>query len=160
MAAFFTSRLNSNKPSAPLGGIDLSGWRLVYTDEMSHFLRDFEDYTHTIDLSASIGIKLKMDGSILDVVPSGAAAQAGVGPGSKLVAVNDRHWSSESLRDALKGSRNNSQLLKLLIEDGEIYKTYQPNYHKGEQFPHLERDATLPDLLDQACKPISRANGM
>jgi hypothetical protein len=37
--------------------------------------------------------------------------------------------------------------IELLVKDGEYYKTHRVDYHGGEKYPHLERDASKPDLL-------------
>ena len=36
-------------------------------------------------------------------------------------------------------------------------KTYALDYHDGERFPHLERDSSKPDLLQQIVKPLGAA---
>ncbi len=35
-----------------------------------------------------------------------------------------------------------------------LSKPYSINYHDGERFPHLERDPSRPDLLQQIIKPL------
>ncbi|HEY3128191.1 MAG TPA: M61 family peptidase, partial [Acidobacteriota bacterium] len=92
---------------------------------------------------------------IIDVIPGMAAAQAGIAPGMKLIAVNNRRWSSTVMQDALKASKSGPAPLELLVEDQEFYRTYRLNYRGGEKYPHLERDAKRPDLLEQILKPLS-----
>jgi hypothetical protein len=75
------------------------------------------------------------------------AAQAGVGPGMKIVAVNGRRFTPQVFRDALYAGKNGSQPLDLLVENTDYFKTYSLNYHGGEQYPHLVRDESKPDSL-------------
>jgi predicted metalloprotease with PDZ domain len=156
--AFFTARLNSTEPHAPLGGITGSGWRLVYTDVQGKLLKALEEANKVADLSFSIGLKLKEDGTVNDIVPGLAAAQAGIGPGMKVVAVNGRRYTITALREALQAGKNSPQPLDLLVENGEFFKTYRLNYHGGERFPHLERDPARPDLLEQIISPLVSAH--
>lgn len=152
---FFTTRLNSTEPHAPLGGITGSGWRLVYTESQGDYLKALEQANKMTDLSFSIGIRLGEDGGIGDVVPGFPAAQVGLGPGMKLVAVNGRRYSIAGLRAALHTAKTSSEPIELLVENTGVFKTYQLNYHDGERYPHLERDASKPDLLDQIIKPLT-----
>ncbi len=159
--SFFQTRIYSTAPRAPLGGIENGGWRLAYTEQIPDLLRARENVQKTVDLSFSLGMKVKNDpgtdehGAVLDVIPNMAAARAGVAPGMKLVAVNGRRWSAEVLREALKAAKGRSEPVELLVENREFFKTYRLDYHEGEKYPWLERDSTKPDLLSQILKPLT-----
>jgi predicted metalloprotease with PDZ domain len=143
--SFFTARLNSTAAHAPIGGIERSGWRLVYSVAIPGMLRATETSTKVTDVSFSIGLKLAADGAILDAIPGMTAADAGVSPGMKLIAVNGRRWSPEILREALRAAKTSSGPIELLVENADFFKTHRLNYHDGERYPHLERDASKPD---------------
>jgi len=157
--AFFTARLNSTAARAPLEGLEGSGWRLIYTATPNDLLQAAEKEQDFIDLSHSMGLVLKHqegdaeNGRINDAIPGMAAAQAGIGPGMKLVAVNGRAWSPELLREALRAAKTTPEPLELLMENAGFYKTYFLNYQDGERYPHLERDSTRPDLLGEIIRP-------
>lgn len=144
---FWADRLTSNRPGAPLGGIEGSGWKLVYDGYRSEMMRAWEEDHQTINASFSIGLIIKSDGEIQDTIEGMAAAQAGIGPGMKIVAVNGRRFMGQVFRDALNAGKNGSQPLQLLIENTDYFKTFNLNYHGGEQYPHLVRDESRPDLL-------------
>lgn len=152
---FFTTRLNSTSPHAPLGGIALSGWRLEYTDQMSNLQQLRENYFGYTDESFSLGLKLEQDGTVLDMIPNMVAAKAGIAPGMKVLAVNGRQWSPENLREAIRAAKGQSEPIKLLAENGGFFQTYSLLYTEGEKFAHLERDSSSPDLLAAICKPLS-----
>jgi predicted metalloprotease with PDZ domain len=80
------------------------------------------------------------------------AAQAGIGPGMMVAAVNGRKFSPQVLRDALQKGRASSETLDLLVENTEYYRTFKLDYHGGEKYPHLVRDETKPDLLSEIIK--------
>jgi predicted metalloprotease with PDZ domain len=92
------------------------------------------------------------EGAISDTTEGMPAAKAGIGPGMKLVAVNGRRFSPEILRDAVKAIKNSTVALELLVENTDYYKTYKIDYHGGEQYPHLVRDDSKPDLLTEILK--------
>jgi hypothetical protein len=66
-AGFFQTRLRSTDPHAPLGGITGGGWKLVYIGTRSDLWKAFEQWRKEIDLSFSIGLRVKEDGTIEDV---------------------------------------------------------------------------------------------
>ena len=94
---------------------------------------------------------------MIDVVPGSPADKAGVGASMKLVAVNGRHWKPELLRGAVKFAKTNAAPIELLVENDEFLKTCAIDYHDGERYPRLERDATKPDLLAEILKPLTPA---
>lgn len=150
---FFTTRLAATTPRAPLGGIERSGWRVVYRETPSDFQQALEEVSRILDLAYSLGLRLRDDGLILDVLPETVAARAGLGPGMRLVAVNGRRFAPHILRAALRVAKTSSDPIELLVESDEFYKTYRLAYHEGERYPHLERDASRPDLLGQILTP-------
>jgi predicted metalloprotease with PDZ domain len=150
---FWTERLTNHGPGAPLGGIEGSGWKLVYDDTPSPLMQAEEGDRGSVNAAFSIGLWLKADGLVTDTVEGMLAARAGIGPGMKVVAVNGRKFSKEVLGDTLRAGKNSSAPLELLVENTEYYKTYKLEYHDGEKFPHLVRDETKPDLLSDIIKP-------
>ena len=66
--AFLDSRVYRVAPHPPLGALDASGWRLVYNDTPNWYESLRERTTKTTDVSFSIGMWVKNDGTISDVV--------------------------------------------------------------------------------------------
>ena len=147
---FWTERLTNHGPGAPLGGIEGSGWKLVYDETPSEMMRAREE--HSLDTSFSIGLGLNADGGVADTIEGMPAAKAGIGPGMKVIGVNGRRYSPEVLRDALKAGKTSQEPLHLLVEMDEYYKTFDLDYHGGERYPHLVRDDSRPDVLTEIYK--------
>jgi len=144
---FWTERLTNHGPGAPLGGIENSGWKLVYDDTPSELFRAQEHDHEGIDETNTIGLSIGEDGRIIDTIEGMAAAKSGIGPGMKVIGVNGRKFSAEILRDALRAGKNISEPLQLLVENTDYYKTYSLDYHGGERFPHMVREESKPDML-------------
>ncbi len=144
---FWTERLTNHGPGAPLGGIEGSGWKVVYDETPSEMERGAASAFHFVDAAYSLGLDLNDEGTITDTIEGMLAAKAGIGPGMKLVGVNGRKFSTDVLRDALKTGKTSSEPLELLVENTDYYKTYKLDYHGGEKYPHLVRDESKPDLL-------------
>jgi predicted metalloprotease with PDZ domain len=149
---FWTERLTNHGPGAPLGGIEGSGWKVVYDETQSDMLRGAEADGHIASGAYSIGLELRDDGIIVDTIENLPAAAAGIGPGMKLLGVNGRHYTPQIMRDALKAGKTGTAPLELLIENTDYYKIYKLDYHGGERYPHLVRDESKPDLLTEIYK--------
>jgi predicted metalloprotease with PDZ domain len=149
---FWIERLTNHGPGAPLGGVEGSGWKLVYDDTPSDMTSTAAALYHTVPSAFAFGLVLSDDGTISDTIEGMPAAKAGIGPGMKLVAVNGRRFSAEILRDAVRATKNGGPL-DLLVENTDYYRTYKIDYHGGEKYPHLVRDDSKPDLLTEILKP-------
>jgi len=147
---FWTERLTNHGPGAPLGGVEGSGWKVVYDDTPSPM--EGGRGRRSVGTRYSLGLELGADGIIADTIEGMPAALAGIGPGMKLVAVNGRRFSSEVLKDALKAAKDGTTPIELLVENTDYYKTYKIDYKGGEKYPHLVRDESKPDLLSDILK--------
>jgi len=152
-AGFLNQRLHSTDAHAPLGGIEHSGWKLVYDGVRSEFWKAVESDRKEVDLTYSIGLRLKEDGDIVDVRYQGPAQKAGVAPSVKLIAVNGRQFTPTVLREAVAKTASDAKPLELLLKNGEFYATHRVEYRGGEKYPHLARDADSPDLLSAIIAP-------
>jgi predicted metalloprotease with PDZ domain len=142
-AGFLNQRLHSTDARAPLGGIEHSGWKLVYDGVRSDFWKAYEDRHKFSDLTYSIGLQVREDGTVDDVRFGGPAQKAGVTPSVKVIAVNGRQFTPTVIREAVAAAKP----VEVLIKDGEFYKTFRIDYTGGEKYPHLVRDETKLDLL-------------
>ena len=154
--SFLNARVNAVNPHAPLGGITNGGWKLVYTDKPNTQVRIADHARKSVDLSFSLGMLLKDDGSVMDVNPDFVAFKSGLAPGMKIISVNGRAWSTDVLHEAITSAKTGTAPIELVVENGTFHETYKLNYHGGERYPHLERDSTKPDLLDDVIKSRAR----
>jgi predicted metalloprotease with PDZ domain len=154
---FLQERIDVTSSHAPLGGIVNGGWQLGFGDSIPKLQNHLEEASKSIDVRYSIGLRLTDEGTITDIVPGLAAAQAGVAATGKLVAVNGRKFGRKVLREAIRSTRDGGQL-ELLVQDGEFFSSHQLDYKEGERYPRLERQAFPEDILSAI---LSRqANGV
>jgi predicted metalloprotease with PDZ domain len=146
---FWNDRLTGQGPGAPLGGIEGTGWKIVYDELRSPMMRAWEDDHRTLNAAFSVGLIIKENGEIEDTIEGMDAAHAGIGPGMKILAVNGRRFTPQVFRDALFEGKNNSQQLQLLIENTDYFRTFVLDYHGGEKYPHLVREESKPDTMTE-----------
>jgi predicted metalloprotease with PDZ domain len=153
-AGFFNERLKSTAAHAPMGGIEGSGWKLVYDNKRSDFWNANEEFRKATDFMYSIGLKVKDDGTVVDVAYGGPVQKAGIAPSVKLIAVNNRQFTTDVLRVAVQRTASGGPM-ELLIKSGEYYEVHHVEYQGGEKFPHLERDRSKADLLSPIVAPMA-----
>ena len=126
------------------GGIEASGWRLVYKDEPNAYAkassRGGADYTY------SLGLSLNKDGVIGDVRWDSPAFKAGIGSGSTVVAVNGLAYDKDVLDEAVTAAKTGAPI-ELMLRDFDVYRTIKLDYRGGLRYPHLERIEGKPDTL-------------
>ena len=149
--AFFETRVNRiGTDRAPLGGIEAGGYHLTYVDQMPGSEADSEGIRPGISVAYSIGLRLRGDGLIIDVLPELAAAQAGLGPGMRVVTVNGQEYSAELLNDEVRKTKTGGSL-ELTVRNGRSISNYKLNYRDGAKYPVLQRNGQAV-LIDDILK--------
>ena len=127
------------------GGVEASGWKLVYKDEPNTYAKASSrgggaDYTY------SLGLSLNKEGVIGDVRWDSPAFKAGIGSGSTVVAVNGLAYDKDVLDEAVTAAKTGAPI-ELMLRDFDIYRTIRLDYRGGLRYPHLERIEGKPDTL-------------
>ncbi len=148
-AGFLHQRIDGHGPGAPLDGLKRGGYRLIYTDTETDYLKSAETERKATDLSFSIGLALGEGGMITQVQWDGPAFKAGLTEGAQIVAVNGDAYSVEDLKDTIKAAKP----IELLIKAKDQYRTVRLDYHGGLRYPRLERIVDAPARLDEILAP-------
>src|SRR3546814_13861672 len=92
---------------APLtGGIEASGWKLVYRDEPNAYEKaQAKDARGGASFIYSLGINLDQSGSVGEVRWDSPAFDAGAGTGMSVVAVTDIAYGTEAKEDAINTTK-------------------------------------------------------
>jgi predicted metalloprotease with PDZ domain len=146
--SFLDDRLTSTSPNPPLGGIENGGWKFLLNDVAP---RGQQRRGGPGD-RYSIGLQVGEDGNVGDSIVGGPAFNAGITSGMKIVGVNGRVYTHELLEDAIKAAKDSSRPITLLVVVDDYYKTCNVDYHGGSRYPHLIRDESKPDYLDDLAK--------
>jgi predicted metalloprotease with PDZ domain len=147
-ASFFHTRLDSTSPEAPVGGIENGGWKVVFNAEPAK-----EGRRGGPGDLYSIGLQVGSDGTVRDSIVGGPAFDAGISSQMKIMGVNGRLFTPELLADAIKSAKDSSKPITLLVVVDDYYRTCTINYHDGPRYPHLVRNDSQPDYLDDLIKP-------
>ncbi|MGH9747526.1 MAG: M61 family metallopeptidase [Candidatus Acidiferrales bacterium] len=156
--SFLRERLDSTAPAAPLGGITGSGWKLVYTDDTNEFLAAGDDVSGGGDFTASIGLKVKGDGTVVDSIPGMPAFESGISPYLRIIGVNGRQFSVDELKRAIRGSKSSPAAIEIVASNTGTIEKHKIEYQGGYRYPHLERVEGTSDYLDEILKPLTPVN--
>ena len=148
-AGFFHERLNSTSAEAPVGGIENAGWKVVFNADPSKL----PGRRGAAGDSYSIGLQVGNDGMVTDSVVGSPAFEAGISSGMKVAGVNGRVFNQDVLADAIKAAADSSKPIALLVIDDDYFRNCTINYHGGPRYPHLAREESKPDYLDELIKP-------
>lgn len=153
---FFEKRVMAVATEAPLDGITRGGWKLTYGESRSDGQEAQETDYKNFDLTSSLGMIIKEDGSVVDVIPLKPADKAGVSAGMKLLAINGRRWTPELLRAAIAATKGGKGKLEMLFENSDFFDTIKIPYAEGEKYPKLEQTSMSGDLLSEILKPKAK----
>jgi predicted metalloprotease with PDZ domain len=152
---FLRERLDSTAATAPLGGITGGGWKLVYNDDANEFLAAGEADSGGGEFTASIGLKVKADGTVVDSIPGMPAFESGVSPYLRIIGVNDRQFSVDELKRAIRDSKSSSAPIELVATNTGTIEKHEIRYTGGYRYPHLERVEGTSNYLDEILKPLT-----
>ncbi len=155
-AGFLNTRVNEPGRPAPLDGLKRGGYRLVYSDTPSDFIKSNETAGRIVNLTYSLGVTVGTGGVLAAVQWGGPAFDAGIIAGATLIAVNGEAYDGDKLKDAIRtAAKPGSPAIELLVRTGDRYRTVKIDYHGGLRYPKLEKVGTGAVTLDAILSPRS-----
>jgi predicted metalloprotease with PDZ domain len=126
-------------------GLRRHGWRLIFTGVPSAAFRASEDEAGVVDLTYSIGLTARADGTVRAVAWDSPSYRAGLRPGIRIIAVNAAPYGRDALLDAVRNAANHHVVLTI-DQDGR--RSDIPIRYAGTlRYPQLERIAGRSDTL-------------
>ena len=151
-AHFLRERLDTVGGKAPLDGIGRGGWRLVYGDTRSDFLKADEKRRKSATFTYSLGFTVGEGDKLTDVLWDSPAFNEGLTVGSEIHAVNGVNYDADALRRAITDAKAGAPL-ELLVKNGDRWRTVAFQYRDGLRYPRLERVRGAPDRLGDILRP-------
>ncbi len=150
---FFETRVYQLNRKPPTDGLEAAGWRLVYnaTPNNEPFYSDLLPFSY--NGAYSIGISVKKDGTIFNVIAGTPAYEAGIGPNMTILAVDGRVYSADTLNESIAHPRNGR--ISLVVRNFDSVETREIRYAGGVRYPHLERNPGSHDYLSEILEPRS-----
>ncbi len=147
-ATFLRTRLDAVDVGPPFDGLKRSGYRLVYDETPNVVVKSAETGGKFKSYAFSLGFDIDKDGLLDRLDWDGPAAKTGLTAGVQLMAVNGLPYSDDVLADAVKASKTSATPMELIVKTADRFKVVKVDYHGGLRYPHLVRDPTIPDRLN------------
>ncbi|HEX7729990.1 MAG TPA: M61 family peptidase [Terracidiphilus sp.] len=158
-AKFLHERVDQINAHVDTAGIERGGYKLVYKEEPTKS-------EQTMDQASmrrgglpgfwySLGLELRSDGRIGDVLWNGPADKARLAPGYKIIAVNGEIFSGDALHKAVRAAKTSTEPIHLIVQADNFVHTADVDYHGGERYPALERTAGTLAYMDDIAKPLT-----
>lgn len=138
-AGFLDKRLNARTDRAPIDGFAANGYRLIYTDTPTSYLKGREKSTGGVSLPYSLGLGANKDGKVTSVIWGSPAFKAGFEIGTIIVAVNGSAYTPDRLRDAVGAAKGTKEPILLTVNMNEAVREIAVPYHDGHRYPRLEK---------------------
>jgi len=151
-AKFFHDRMELTTTDAPIGGLEVAGWKLIYTSQPNLYQSAQHQRWGASDTEYSLGLSVGRDGGIGDVTRGMIAAKAGLVPGMKLIVVDGQRWQPGMLDEAVAKAAKDQHTIHLEADYAGLVRNFEIHYTGGARYPHLERIAERPDLLSEMLK--------
>jgi predicted metalloprotease with PDZ domain len=150
---FFETRVYrvNNKP--PTDGLEAAGWRLIYNATPNNEPFNSERSSISYYGEYSVGMDVKKDGTIVDVLPGTPAYDAGLGPSMTILAVDGRVYSDNALNESIAHPRSGK--ISLIVRNFDSVESHEIQYAGGVKYPHLERIPGTRDYLSEILEPRS-----
>jgi len=146
--SFFEKYVYQVNSLPPTDGLEASGWRLVYnsTPNSKFFFADIPSAPSYFAWE-SVGMMLRKDGTIFDILQGSPAYEAGLGPDMTVLAVDGNTFSPEVLDESIAHPRSGK--ISLVVRNFGTVETREIKYAGGVRYPHLERIPGTHDYLTE-----------
>lgn len=152
-AIFLDKKFRQSGQPAPLEGIELAGYQLVWKEKPSAYEKEIMATRNGLSLAYSLGLSLASSGRITDVLWDSIAFDKGIVGGSEIIAIDGKAYSHNLMQDTITNAKSAKKPFTLLIKRGDLYNSYEMEYYGGLRFPHLEPKSEGEQPLDRLLKP-------
>ncbi len=149
-AGFLDTRFRRPGQPAPVRGIEMAGYRLVWKDEPNPYTKQVGAAG---DFAWSLGFAVGTDGAVSGTRWGSPGFAAGLNPGTTIVAVDGFAFSRERLATALKDAKASRKPVRLIVKRGDRFDTVEVPWFEGPRFPWLEPASAGEQPLDRLLAP-------
>ncbi len=148
-AGFLDKRLNARTDRAPIDGFAANGYRIVYTDIPTPYLKGREKSGGGVSLPYSLGLTANKEGKVGSVTWGSPAFKAGFETGTTIVAVNGTAYTPDRLRDAVGAAKGSKDPIRLTVRMDDAVREIAIPYNEGHRYPRLEKVGDGENGLDR-----------
>jgi len=152
-ASFLTERFRTPGQPAPLAGVEMAGYRLVWKEEPNPNRAGQMRTGKFLDLLYSLGVNLDSKGEVTQVVWESPAFEAGLVDGVQIMAVDGAAYSESGIKDAITEAKTSGEPIELTVKRGDRIFNMSIPYDGGLRYPWLEPAAEGEQAFDRLLAP-------
>lgn len=149
---FFRDRVDAPTQQAPLQGLAMSGYTLRYTEEPTEVFEQRSKLSEIDNFIYSLGFTVGKESKIGGVLWESPAFAAGIRTGDQILAVGDRTYSENWLKEAVTQAKT-GRPVRLIVKRGETVRTVDLRYSGGLRYPRLVKTGSGKGPLDLLLEP-------
>lgn len=146
---FLDDRVNKVATRAPLKGFTDNGYEIVYVDEAPATWKQAEGAGKYANLNYSGGLTVGSDGQVRTVMWGSPAFDAGLDVDDQIIAVGERAYSNEALKEAVVAAKGGKTAVPLTVKHEGSVRTVQLKWNGGLRYPKLRKTGTGEGGLDR-----------
>ncbi len=150
---FLQSRVYQTTTSAPMNGISIGGYKLVYGPTKSRAIASNEKRAKARNYTYSIGLSVNDKGEIKEVVWDSPAFVSGLTIGHKILTVNGQPFTYAVLESAIGAAAVDKKPILITAEKDKAKVEYSIDYSGGLVYPALEKIGDGPSGLEALLAP-------
>ena len=148
-ARFLHERVDLPSEHAPLGGLERSGYRLVYSEvPTTLYAARIRSTEGGADFYYSLGLNVSKEKKLTSVRWGSPAFDHSLRIGDELISIGDRTYSHEALEDAINAAKGSDRPIRLTVKRGDAVRTVDIAYKGGLKYPRLVKVAKGDGPLD------------
>ena len=149
-ASFLETRLFKPNQPAPVAGIEMAGYSLVWKDTANPYQKGRMSGSNFLDLFYSLGININSSGTVTSTRWDGPAFNAGIVNGAEIIAVNGDGYSKDVITAAItSAAEDDGDPIELLVKRGDRFDTITIDYDGGLRYPWLEPNGEGEQAFDR-----------
>lgn len=152
--AFLDQRLDRPGGFEPTAALLALGWQLEWRDTPDTYLALLERRGDMVDQRFSIGLAISTDpdnaGRVTETVWGSPAFDAGIVPGTRIIAIGGQPFSRDALISAIGSPAGE---ISFEVERAAERRTVTIGYAGGVRYPMLARIPGIPDRLADILRP-------
>jgi predicted metalloprotease with PDZ domain len=153
--SFIHDRIDVVTADPPFGGLISHGWQLAYGATPTTYQKSAENGNKQLNALYSLGLLVNTDtGDIIDTEPASPAADAGLAPYGRILAIGGRRFSPAAFHAVVAATAGHPDAVVPIVVDqlGTVF-TAELHYGGGERYPFLERIPHADDRLASVLAP-------
>ncbi len=146
---FLHDRVDVPTQHPPLEGLRKAGYELKWSDKPSSTYSELTKLRGSDDFLYSLGFSVSKEAKVGAIYWGSPGYNAALRQGDEIVAVGNRTYSNDALKEAITAAKDGKTPVRLTIKRGDTVLPYTINYSGGLRYPSMAKIGKGTGSLDK-----------